>query len=314
LKRRLFCILTFIIIGITLSGCSATICGKKKIVCTIYPEYDWIMNILGDEADIYDVSLMLDGSADLHSYQPTAKDIAAISTCDMLIYVGGESDEWIEDALKNKTNEDMIIINLMDVLGESALDEELVEGMMGEAEEDAKDEHVWLSLKNAAFFTEYFTEELIGTEDIDEAILRSNSEAYIEKLNELDSKYQSILTENNDKDSLIFADRFPFVYMTNDYKLSYYAAFSGCSADSEANFSTITFLAEKFKNAKSDYIFIIDNSDERLANTIAQAAGKKAEVLVLDSMQSVTGKMIESGYSYLDAMENNLNLIAKAVK
>ena len=130
--------------------------AKLKIVTTIFPEYDWVKSILGDQTENVELTMLLDNGVDLHSYQPTADDIAKISDCDLFIYVGGESDGWVDDALKNASNKNMKVVNLLNVLGDNIKEEEVVEGMETEAEEEEADgeeapeydEHVWLSLKN----------------------------------------------------------------------------------------------------------------------------------------------------------------------
>ena len=202
--------------------------GKKQIVATVFPEYDWVMNVLGDTAGNADVTMLLDSGVDLHSFQPTADDIMKIATCDMFIYVGGESDEWVEDALSEAVNPDMVVINLLDVLGDSVMEEELVEGMEGEEEEEEGeeeegpeyDEHVWLSLRNAAVLTQCIADQLCVIDPANTDAYAANAASYIEELNELDAEYSSAV-EEADVNTLLFGDRFPFRYMTEDYGLDY---------------------------------------------------------------------------------------------
>ena len=293
---------------------------RLRIVTSIFPEYDWVVNILGSNPAGAEVTLLLDKGVDLHSYQPTAEDIMKISTCDMFIYVGGESDEWVDDALKEAANKDMSVINLLDVLGDSVREEEVVEGMQESGHEEAHeegeteyDEHVWLSLKNAAMLTEYISGELKRIDEQNAQTYTTNTEAYIKKLNDLDKKYMDAASQGRVK-TLLFGDRFPFRYLTDDYGLSYYAAFSGCSAETEASFETITFLAEKVDELSLHSVMTIDGSDHRMAETIVKnTAGKDQQILTMDSMQSVTSADIEGGRTYLSVMEDNLAVLTEAL-
>ena len=305
---------------------------KLQIVTTIFPEYDWVMNVLGDNPANAEVTMLLDNGVDLHSYQPTADDILKISTCDMFIYVGGESDEWVEDALKT-ANKDMAVINLLEVLGDSAKEEEMVEGMQesehehehegGDADEHEHeheegeaeyDEHVWLSLRNAAAFTGIISKELQTIDSANASIYKSNSDAYIKKLNDLDKQYSDAVSASSVK-TLLFGDRFPFRYLTDDYGLTYYAAFVGCSAETEASFETITFLAGKVDELSLHAVMTIEGNDHRIAETIVQnTASKDQQILTMDSMQSTTSKDVEGGTTYLSVMENDLSVLKEALR
>ncbi len=313
-----------------LSGCASAVNAQAagnpgdpglKIVTTIFPEYDWVMNILGDNPAHAEVTMLLDNGVDLHSFQPTADDIMKISTCDMFIYVGGESDEWVEDALKEATNKDMAVIDLLDVLGDSVKEEEMVEGMQeseeeeeGEEEEPEYDEHVWLSLRNAMTLTESISNELQRIDAANKDTYKSNSDAYIEKLKALDKKYSDAVSGASVR-TLLFGDRFPFRYLTDDYGLDYYAAFVGCSAETEASFETISFLANKVDELSLNAVMTIEGADHRIAETIVQnTAGKDQQILTMDSMQSTTSKDVEDGAAYLSVMEDNLSVLKEALK
>ena len=292
-----------------------------SIVTTIFPEYDWVREIMGDKFEDADVTMLLDNGVDLHSFQPTANDILKIGTCDLFIYVGGESDEWVDDALKEAVNKDMKVINLLEVLGDSVKEEEVVEGMEAEEEGDDEeeegpeyDEHVWLSLKNSQTLCSAIAEaiEEIDSENAD--IYRTNVEAYNEKLATLDGEYQSVVDNASNK-TLLFGDRFPFRYMVDDYGLSYYAAFVGCSAETEASFETITFLAGKVDELSLSTICTIEGSDHKIAETIQKATkDKNQEIVSFDSLQSTTSKDVEEGATYMSVMENNLELLKQALK
>ncbi len=310
-----------------LGGCSTkdNSGGDKRrlqIVTTIFPAYDWVINILGDKAGEADVTMLLDNGVDLHSFQPSAADILKISSCDLFIYVGGESDDWVKDALKEAINKNMTVINMLEVLGDAVKDEEIVEGMQpeddeeeGQAGEEAEyDEHVWLSLKNAKSLVAKICEEMINTDPDNTEIYKANAEEYIGKLDELDGKYASELAKTS-QDTVLFGDRFPFRYLTDDYGLKYYAAFAGCSAETEASFETIVFLAGKIDELGLKAIFTIERSSSKVAETIKNStASKDQEILVLDSLQSVNSADIKAGMTYISVMESNLEVLLNALK
>ena len=319
--------------------------GKLKIVTTIFPEYDWVMNVLGDKASDADVTMLLDNGVDLHSFQPTAADIMKISSCDLFIYVGGESDEWVEDALKEAVNKNMIVIDLLDELGDAVKEEELVEGMQGEDEEDHDhdhehdedhehedhdedhdhehhheegeveyDEHVWLSLRNAQVLVKSISDALQKIDSANADTYKKNADSYIESLKALDADYKAAVDAASTK-TILFGDRFPFRYMVDDYGLTYYAAFVGCSAESEASFETITFLSKKVDELSLPVVLTIEGKDKRIAETIIEnTASKNQKVLTLDSMQSVSSSDVKNGKTYISIMESNLSVLKEALK
>ena len=481
--------------------------NKLSVVTTIFPEYDWVKEILGDKAESTDLTMLLSSGVDLHSYQPTADDIVKISDCDLFIYVGGESDGWVDDALKEATNKNMKVINLLDVLGDSVKAEETVEGMQetehehdhdhskevstfednevqdrslsdwagdwqsaypfsldgtlddafaamavegemtadeykayyqngyktdianisiegehinftydngktvgsdykyvgyyiqnwstgtkaamyrfeaadkasgapiyiefndhmiepaaaehfhirmsnesfdaiidpenswptffpadmtGEEicehmeghdhdededheHEEEKDEHVWLSLKNAEVLVNAISESLQEIDPSSKDAYADNSSAYIEKLSELDSEYRQAVDAASTK-TVLFGDRFPFRYLVDDYGLSYYAAFVGCSAETEASFETISFLAKKVDELKLPCVLTIEGTQHKIAETIVEnTAEKNQKVLTMDSMQSTTSEDVANGTTYLSAMEKNLSVLKEAL-
>ena len=301
-------------------SCNGNNNGKMKIITTIFPEYDWVMNVLGDKKDNFDVSMLLDSGVDLHSYSPTPKDIVSISNCDLFIYVGGESDEWVEDVLKQAKNKDMKVINLMEVLGDKAKEEEIIEGMQGEEEEEEEseeekeyDEHVWLSLNNSALFLQSISDNLSILDKDNANYYKSNADTYINNLKALDAEYKDTVSKAN-KDTLLFADRFPFRYLVDDYSLKYYAAFIGCSAETEASFETIAFLASKVDELGLNYILKIESSDGAIANTVKNATQNKNQtILTMDSIQSATTKEYANGRNYLSIMQSNLAVLKQAL-
>ena len=296
---------------------------KLNIVTTIFPEYDWTRAILGDRADDVNLTMLLDNGTDLHSFQPAVKDIMKVSSCDLLIYVGGESDQWIEDALESAQNKDMKTINLMEVLGDSIKEEETVEGMQEsdhdhdhdheDEEEKEYDEHVWTSMRNAEVICDAIAATLEEMDPENKEIYQSNAETYKEKLSALDEEYQETVDSAKQK-TLIFADRFPFRYLVDDYGLNYYAAFSGCSAESEASFKTVTFLAGKVDELGVKSVLTMEKSDDRIAQTVIEnTRAKDQKILQLNSMQSITSEEIADGATYLSVMEDNLGVLKEAL-
>lgn len=332
-----------------LTGCSTASpaeSGSKKlrIVTTIFPEYDWVRQIVGDHADHVELTMLLDDGVDLHSFQPTADDIVTISNCDLFLYTGGESDAWVEDALANAANTDLVAMNLMEVLGDGVKTEEMVEGMQesehhhheenehyeehdheqdDEHHEDCDhtsecthshdDEHIWLSLKHAALLCDAIADTLSTIDPEHQEVYGQNADAYIQKLRDLDGQYQDAVDAASTH-TLLFADRFPFRYLADDYGLSYYAAFSGCSAETEASFETVTFLAGKVDELSLPCVLTIEGATHQIARTVVDnTCTKSQEILVLDSMQSVTAADVERGATYLGIMEQNLEILKTAL-
>lgn len=311
-----------------------------KVITTIFPVYDWTRNIAGEADPAMDISMLIDSGVDLHSYQPTAEDMLNIAECDVFIYVGGESDEWVEDALEEAVNENMVTVNLMEALGDKAKEEELVEGMQedehehgheaaeegeeheheeGEEHEHEEgapeyDEHIWLSLQNAGVLADVIADALSQADAANAETYRANASAYKEKLDALDGEYAKAVEEGTTK-TLLFGDRFPFRYMTDDYGLDYYAAFIGCSAETEASFETIAFLSGKVDELGLRSIMTIEGTDHSIAESIKEnTASKDQEILTLDSMQSTTAEDVEEGADYLSVMESNLAVLKQALK
>ena len=301
--------------------------SKLKVVTTIFPEYDWAKEIIGEKADNVELTLLMNNGVDLHSYSPSVKDIAKISESDIFVYVGGESDEWVDGVLKNAKNKNMKIINLLDVLGEKVKSEEIVEGMEHEHDEhnpnehhhddddeDEKDEHVWLSLRNASELCAAIADALCEKDSANASVYKKNLASYTAKLSRLDGEYSDVVKSSRVK-TLLFGDRFPFRYLVDDYNLKYFAAFTGCSAESEASFNTIVFLAGKLDELGLKSVCQIENGNGKIAKTvIANSKTKNATILTFDSLQSTTAKQIKKGATYLGTMEKNLSVLKEALK
>ena len=294
-----------------------------NIVTTIFPEYDWVREILGEKFSDANVTMLLDKGVDLHSYQPTVDDMVKIASCDLFIYVGGESDRWVDAALKQAGNGSRKVINLLEVLGAGAKPEEIVEGMQEadreEEEEDAHDheaemdEHVWLSLKNAQVLCSAISDALQQLDSQNRDIYAANTAAYLQRLAQLDEQFRQTV-DNGTFKTLLFGDRFPFRYLADDYGLRYYAAFSGCSAESEASFETVFFLATKMDELELPCILTIEGTHHRIAQTIVEnTALKNQKILTLDSMQAITAQDVAGGATYLSLMEKNLDVLAEAL-
>ena len=240
-----------------------------------------------------------------------------------IIDVGGESDAWVESALKNAQNENMTVINMMNVLSSSLREEELAEGMQGEADnhdhdhdhkgEPAYDEHVWLSIENAETISSAIADALCALDESHADLYRENLSNYLEKLSALSDDYQHTV-DTAARKTILFGDRFPFLYLTREYGLNYYAAFPGCSAETEASFATVSFLAGKVDEFSLPYVLTIDGSDGKIAQTIIDnTASRSAGILTLNSMQSVTDEQLQAGENYLSIMEENLEVLKKAL-
>ena len=286
-----------------------------KIVCTIFPPYDWVREILGDRLADTDLTLLLDTGADLHNYQATAEDFIKLSGCDLFIYVGGASDmKWVPDALAAAGN--INTLNLLEALGDLAKEEEDVAGMQAEEEEEeegALDEHVWLSLKNAAALCGAVAEKLGEIDPAYKDAYAANAEAYKAKLTALEKEYTDAVAAAAFK-TILVGDRFPFRYMCDDLGLASYAAFSGCSAETEASFETVAGLAKTLEELGLPAVVVTETADKSIAKTIIEnTAAKNQKIVVIDSIQSVTKDALAAGKTYLAAMEQNLTALKEAL-
>ncbi len=306
MKKILSTILAASMLVTCFAGCAKTggNTDRIKIVTTIFPIYDWVSNIAGHNPADAEIDLLMSSGTDMHSFQPTVQDIMTISDCDLFIYVGGESDEWVDGALEEAVNKDMVVVNLMDVLGDRALQED---------DEPENDEHIWLSLRNADICCEAIENALINIDPDHVDTYRVNATTYRGKLTDLDFAYESVVEECS-KNTLLFADRFPFRYLMHDYGIEHFEAFEGCSAETEASFETVIFLAGKVDECGLGYVLKIDGSNDRIPQSIIDnTASRDQQILTLDSMQSVTSADIEAGTTYLSVMESNLEVIRTAL-
>ncbi len=294
--------------------------NKPHIVCTVFPEYDWVTEILGEHTKDFNITYLLANGSDMHSYQPTMDDMVKISSCDIFIYIGGESDKWTKDAVSEAENKNMKTVNLLESLGNSVKEEEIKEGMQGNDENNDNDEkaeydeHIWLSLGNAEKLCTAITDTICSFDPDNADDYRNNLNSYIEEIKALDNEYSAVLSSVKEK-TLVFADRFPFRYLVDDYGLDYYAAFSGCSAETEASFETITFLADKVNELNINTIFTIEGSDTKIAKAVISATkSQNQNISTLDSIQSVTSEQIKNGKTYISIMKSNLDVLKEALQ
>ncbi len=351
MKKIISILLVFmLLVSALVSGAALAEEKELSVVVTIFPIYDWVHEIIGTRNNV-NITLLLDNGVDLHSYQPTPKDILMISTADLFIYVGGESDEWVEDVLESAMNPNLKTVNLVEAMGEDIKLEEIVEGMEHDHDhedeehehdedhehdeehehdeddeeddehdhdhdhehESEPDEHVWLSLRNAQKLVKVIAATLTEIDSSNADLYQANAAAYAEKLEALDARYAEAVA-NAEYKTLLFGDRFPFRYLTDDYNLTYYAAFSGCSAETEASFQTVVFLAQKVDELKLPAVLTLEKSNAQIANTIVRSsAAKNQKILALNSMQGATMKEIQDGMTYYSIMEMNLAVLEEAL-
>lgn len=313
--KKLLAAISLIAVLFTAAGCSQKAGDASKgvrVVCSIAPLFDWTRQIT-EGTGITDLRLIIGNGTDLHSFQPSAADIISIKNADVLIYVGGESDGWIRDALKETGNKNQKAVCLMDVLKDAIVEEEVVEGMQGEDKEEEGegpeyDEHVWMSLRLASKSCKAIEEALSAVSSKDAEKLKANLENYTAKLTSLDRQYEEMVRSAR-LDTMIVCDRYPFRYLADDYKIKYSAAFAGCSAETEASFETVKFLADKVRSLDVKTVLTIENSDGKLAKTVIGTSGKSdVKAGVLDSMQSA-GKDLD----YLSVMTRNLDVLKAAL-
>lgn len=312
MKKTIYLILISVLCVFGLCSCGekkADDSGKINVVCTVFPQYDWAKNVIGDSENV-NLALLCRNGTDIHSYQPTADDIIAISESDLVIYIGGEADSWVADTLSGKSN--IRSVCLLDLLAEDEIIEEDEHTHTDTSHEHAEnaDEHIWLSVKKAVRFTEKIAEALAEADPENAGLYRLNSEAYTDRLKELDSRYEDVC-RNAEPCVLVVADRFPFVYLAEDYKIEYCAAFPGCSADTDASPKTIIELANKVDEYGLGYVAVTENTNGKTAKAVISGTkDKNQQIVTLDSMQSVSEKDIKNGTTYIGIAEKNLSALS----
>lgn len=303
-------ILTLIIIGIFSLSRLRSLKSPASIISTTFPGYDFARAVTGDSTKL---KMLVSPGTEIHNFEPTPQDIIDINNSDLFIYVGGESDEWVERLLENNEIPTDKTLRLMDII--KPLEEEHVEGMEEEHNhdhhEDEYDEHIWTSPVNAAKIVKAIKDKLTKIYPSEAVLYQKNAEAYVNRLFSIDYQIRGIINNSNKKE-LIFGDRFPFRYFSNEYGLDYFAAFPGCSEQTEASSNTIAFLIDKVKADDIKVVLKIELTDGKLANTIAEATG--AKVLELNSAHNISLSDFDSGLTYTDIMEQNLKVLEEALK
>ena len=315
--KKYLCTLFAALTALTLllaSGCDFSSDGKLHIVCTIFPQYDWVRELTKGVQNV-EITLLEDSGADLHNFQPSAADKVSILNSDLFVYTGGESDDWARTLLEN-AEKDVRSLDLIEALGERALtEEEGIEesGEHGHEHEDEVDEHIWLSVQNAKALVSAIQEELCAVDEGNAALYQSNAASYLAELSALDEAFEETVSSAK-RSVLVFADRYPFRYLAHDYGLTCYAAFSGCSAESEASFATILALVKHVEENALPYVMVLENSTQGIAKQVIDNTKSKDQgILVLNSLQSVTREDIESGATYLGLMKEDLAVLKTAL-
>ncbi len=355
IKKFYISVLSVLIITIMLTACKGNFSTstvhdassskenseKIKVVCTNFPEYDFVRQIAGDTVD---TTLLLKPGAECHSYEPSPQDIIKIQNSNLFIYVGGDSDEWVSNVLSTMDQSHMTIFKLMDCVNLEK--EELVEGMQPESEENSDkvinspgtadkihdsslsdssstdtsadsdgetpemDEHVWTSPANAIKIVQNISDTLCKIDPDNSNTYQTNTKSYIDKLTDLDADFRSVI-QNSKRKEIIVGDRFPFRYFCDEYGLKYYAAFPGCSADTEPKSSTVAFLIDKVKEDNIPVVFHIELSNEQMCDSICEATGAKSELL--NAVHNVSDSDFKSGATYISLMEHNVKVLKEAL-
>ena len=307
-----------------LSGCSTASRvqrddGRLNVVSTVFAEYDFLRNIAGDAIHL---TMLLTPGADLHTFEPTPKDMASVQNADLFVTIGGESDAWAEKIIRSVDSDSLHTIRLMDMV--DIVEEETVEGMQGEEEpseahdshaeenEEKKefDEHVWTSPKNAIQIVNGLKDTLCDLDSTNKETYQKNAASYIKKLQKLDEKFEEI-TKNAKRHTIIVGDRFPFRYFADAYNLEYYAAFPGCSTETGASAETIAFLIDKVKEEQIPVVFHVELSSEMISNTICDETGAKKKQL--NAVHNISRTDFTAGKGYLELMEENLPVLKEAL-
>ena len=302
---------------------SLSACAKKadtaasdgiQIVSTVFPSYDFARQITaGTTASVV---MLLQPGEEVHSFDPTSQDIIQIQDSNLFLYVGGENDTWVESVLSS-LDKSVHTFKMMDYV--TLYEEELVEGMQPEEEEAQAaentaehewDEHVWTAPVNAIAIVKAMTSELSAIDPDNASAYQSNAEAYVKQLEALDQSFRDVVSAAS-RNTVVFADRFPARYFVEEFDLSYYAAFPGCSADTEPSAATIASLIDRVKLENIPFVFYIEMSNERMADTICEATG--AQKLLFHTCHNVTKAEFEQGATYLSLMQNNVLALQKAL-
>ncbi|MCI7805140.1 MAG: metal ABC transporter substrate-binding protein [Oscillospiraceae bacterium] len=314
-KRKIYRIMSVFISAVIF--CVFTACGnesvtdnnKLKIVATLFPQYDFAKQITGDNAE---VTLLLTPGSESHTYEPTPKDVSKIQQADVFLYIGGESEVWVDEILESAQNKNLKTVRLMDYIEpiEEQHEDDEHEHDEHENEEIEYDEHIFTSLVNSQVLLDEICSVICEEDKENEEVYRQNSSAYSEKIAELDTKFTDMVN-NAQRKAVVFGDRFPFAYFAKDYGLDCHAAFSGCSSETEASSATISSLIDIVKKDNIPIVFYIEFSSQSIANKIADACG--AKTALLHSCHNISKEDLENGTSYVDLMTQNYQNLSEAL-
>lgn len=319
MKRLISLLLAGVLLLGALCGCSAPAKQEEglSVVATIFPQYDFARQVMGSSDDL---TMLLRPGQEVHSYEPTPQDIIAIQNCDLFIYVGGESDAWIEDVLEGMDTSHMVILSLMDLVDPLEEDTDSVlenpeehsheDGEATHLHEEEYDEHVWTSPKNAMLITQAICDALCNIDPSNAQIYRQNTVAYLEQLEELDQDFREVIGSAS-RDTLIFGDRFPLLYFVREYGLNYYAAFPGCASETEPSAATVARLIDLVREEQVPVVYQIELSNGNIARSIADSSGAKVETFY--TCHNITRDDFNAGETYLSLMERNVNSLKEAL-
>ena len=304
-------------ICIPLGGCDTADDGKLKIVTTVFASYDFAKQ-LTEQLDVpCEVTLLLTPGGESHSYEPTPSDVAKIQSCDLFVYVGGESEKWAEDLIVSTKRTEKQNLRLFDCI--VPLEEEHIEGMEldeedahthEDAEEIEYDEHIWTSPENACLIAKEIAGALKTAAPASTEKITDAETTLIGDLDALKAEHQAV-ADHAGSDTLIFADRFPFRYLTQAYGWKYYAAFAGCSSDTDASAATLSFLISKVKEQNIKTVFYLENSSQKISDAVCQATGAKA--VMMQSCNNVSQADFDAGKHFQALMRENLAAIEEAL-
>ena len=309
----------------SISGCGKTekvqnSDGKISIVTTIFPYYDFVRQLAGDKAD---VRLLLSPGSDPHSYEPTPSDIVAIENCDIFIYNGGESDEWVDGVLSSIENKNVKVMKMMEYVTlrheqsmdhnhEHAEHEDMDDNDEGHDHEEGEeyDEHIWTSIRNAERMSASIADELISVDSKNSDYYNEKKADYISSLDSLDKKFTEV-ANNKKRDTLVFGDRFPFLYFVSDYDLGYECAFPGCSHETEPSTAVVSHLIDFTREHDIPVVFYLELSSGKIAQIISEDSS--AKTMQFSSCHNVTKEDFENGATYISVMEQNLEALKEAL-
>lgn len=315
MKKWMLWLMTLCLGVSMLSGCTwpgKQSDGTLRVVTTVFPSYDFTRQIAGDHAR---VTMLLTPGAESHSYEPTPADVLRIQQCDLFVYIGGESEVWVEEILQSLEGKNIRTLRLFDCV--APLEEEEIEGAdhgheheHAHEEEAEYDEHIWTAPQNALAMSKAIADSLEAADPAHADAYRQKLDAYSKELTELDADFSRTVSEGKRRE-IVFGDRFPFRYFAHAYGLEYYAAFSGCSSETEASPATMSFLIRQVKEDRIPLVFYTESSNHKIADRLAEATG--AQTALFHSCNNVSKEELESGATYVSLMRQNLDALEHAL-